>query len=58
MATKMPLPPVTATVHSNDANKISLSKVMHVLYFISAFCVTPARLKYATLFVYYRAIIR
>jgi hypothetical protein len=30
----------------------------HILYFISAFCVAPAGLKYATLFVYCCAIIR
>ena len=41
-----------------SANKISSSKVRHVLYCISAFCVAPAGLKYATIFVYCCAIIR
>ena len=34
------------------------TEVRHVLYFISAFCVAPAGLKYSTLFVYCCAIIR
>ena len=41
-----------------NANKRSSSKVRHDLFYISAFCVVAAGLKYATLFVYYCAIIR
>jgi hypothetical protein len=41
--------PFVMFMGQRSANKRSLAKVRRDLYFISAFCVTPAELKYATL---------